>query len=98
MFFPGTSTLQTRAKYFLLVPYACKDMEHSRQTDPNKLLEDLDNLERRFTEKLLNQEDTDGVIGKRSLASKQCIGLIRSILRHMTRFQSICRASWHASF
>ena len=24
LFFPGTSTLQTKAKYFLLIPYACR--------------------------------------------------------------------------
>ena len=25
LFFPGTSTIQTRAKYFFIVPYALKD-------------------------------------------------------------------------
>lgn len=29
LFFPGTSTIQTRAKYFFIVPYALKDLEHS---------------------------------------------------------------------
>ena len=28
LFFPGTSTIQTRAKYFLIVPYALKDLEY----------------------------------------------------------------------
>ena len=27
LFFPGTSTIQTRAKYFMIVPYALKDLE-----------------------------------------------------------------------
>ena len=27
IFFPGTSTIQTRAKYFLIVPYALRDLE-----------------------------------------------------------------------
>ncbi len=26
LFFPGTSTIQTRAKYFMIVPYALKDL------------------------------------------------------------------------
>ena len=35
IFFPGTSTIQTRAKYFLIVPYALKDLELSNETNPN---------------------------------------------------------------
>ena len=30
LFFPGTSTIQTRAKYFMIVPYALKDLEYRR--------------------------------------------------------------------
>ena len=33
LFFPGTSTIQTRAKYFLIVPYALKDLEYSIETN-----------------------------------------------------------------
>ena len=42
IFFPGTSTIQTRAKYFLIVPYALKDLERSNETNPNVLRKTLD--------------------------------------------------------
>ncbi len=68
LFFPGTSTIQTRAKYFLIVPYAFKNMEYSKESNPNQILRTIDNLERKCGEILLqNKEDTDGIIGSRSL-------------------------------
>ena len=48
-FFPGTSTIQTRAKYFLIVPYALKDMEYSSETNPNRMLRTFDEVERIIT-------------------------------------------------
>ena len=68
LFFPGTSTIQTRAKYFLIVPYALKDLEHDKETNPNRMLRAFDEVERRCGEILVCGEDTDGIIGKRSLA------------------------------
>ena len=68
LFFPGTSTIQTRAKYFLIVPYALKDLEYNSETNPNRMLRSLDETERRCGEILVGGEDTDGIIGKRSLA------------------------------
>ena len=68
LFFPGTSTIQTRAKYFLIVPYALKDLEYSIETNPNRMLRSLDETERRCGEILVSGEDSDGIIGKRSLA------------------------------
>ena len=68
LFFPGTSTIQTRAKYFLIVPYALKDLEYSDETKPNRMLRVFDDRERRCGEILVGGEDTDGIIGKRSLA------------------------------
>ena len=68
IFFPGTSTIQTRAKYFLIVPYALKDMELSSETNPNKVNKMFDDIERRCGETfLINGTDTEGVIGNRSL-------------------------------
>ena len=32
-FFPGTSTIQTRAKYFLLVPYILQELDYSKRFD-----------------------------------------------------------------
>lgn len=35
-FFPGTSTIQTRDKYFFAVAYALKDLEKMSETNPKK--------------------------------------------------------------
>ena len=68
LFFPGTSTIQTRAKYFLIVPYALKDIEYSNETNPNHALKTFDQVERFCGERFLaNGAETDGVIGGRSL-------------------------------
>lgn len=68
IFFPGTSTIQTRAKYFLIVPYALKDLELSSETNPNKVRQTFDEIEKTCGEILLqDSSDTDGVIGSRSL-------------------------------
>lgn len=68
IFFPGTSTIQTRAKYFLIVPYALKDLELSSETNPNKVRQTFDEIEKTCGEILLqDSNDTDGVIGSRSL-------------------------------
>ena len=68
LFFPGTSTIQTRAKYFLIVPYALKDLEYSNETNPNRMMRSFDETERRCGEILVGGQDSDGIIGKRSLA------------------------------
>ena len=68
LFFPGTSTIQTRAKYFLIVPYALKDLEYSDEANPNRMLRAFDEKERSCGEILVGGEDTVGIIGKRSLA------------------------------
>ena len=68
LFFPGTSTIQTRAKYFFLVPYALKELELSSETNPNKILRSLNEIEKRCGMTLWEQnEKEDGIIGKRSL-------------------------------
>ncbi len=68
-FFPGTSTIQTRAKYFLIVPYALKDIERSGEIRPVAAMEAFDRLERTCAEIFLAQNrDEAGVIGKRSLS------------------------------
>ncbi len=67
IFFPGTSTLQTRAKYFFLVPYAMKEVEQSKKTETKQMLEQLDDLERECCGILLEKErGEDGIIGRRS--------------------------------
>ena len=67
-FFPGTSTIQTRAKYFLIVPYALKDLEYSRESNPNRVLKALDETERQCGKILVDGKDRDGIIGRRALA------------------------------
>lgn len=68
IFFPGTSTIQTRAKYFLIVPYALKDLERSDETNPNKVLREFDEIEMSCAQKLLdNGSDAERIIGSRSL-------------------------------
>lgn len=74
LFFPGTSTIQTRAKYFMIVPYALKDLEYSSETNPNRMLRTFDEVERKCGEMLIsNGEGTDGIIGSRSLAQNKWV-------------------------
>ena len=68
LFFPGTSTIQTRAKYFFLVTYALKELELSNETNPNKVLRALNETEKFCGQTLLEQNvNENGIIGKRSL-------------------------------
>lgn len=74
LFFPGTSTIQTRAKYFLIVPYALKDMEYSSETNPNRMLRAFDEVERMCGKRFLeNGKDTEGIIGSRSLGQNRWV-------------------------
>lgn len=68
LFFPGTSTIQTRAKYFMIVPYALKDLEYGPEANPNRLLQLFDEMEKSCGEQFLADDpDTSGIIGSRSL-------------------------------
>ncbi|WP_165072298.1 DUF6361 family protein [Desulfovibrio sp. ZJ200] len=68
LFFPGTSTIQTRAKYFLIVPYALKELEHSPEANPTKVLRAFDEIERSCGQMFLQQSSSEtGIIGRRSL-------------------------------
>ena len=74
LFFPGTSTIQTRAKYFMIVPYALKDLEYSHETNPNRMMRTFDEVERHCGERFLkNGNDTDGIIGSRSLKQNRWV-------------------------
>lgn len=62
-FFPGTSTVQTRAKYFLIVPYALKEAGDGKYgNNPNTIMKGIDDDERRCRDILL-RTSSDGVIG-----------------------------------
>ena len=68
LFFPGTSTIQTRAKYFFLVPYAIKQLERSDETNSNKFLRELNEIERECAQCLLDKNEKEGgIIGRVSL-------------------------------
>jgi len=74
LFFPGTSTIQTRAKYFMIVPYALKDLEYGKEMSPNYMLRALDEIERTCGEIFLNNgQDTDGIIGSRALKQNRWV-------------------------
>ncbi|MBQ8707148.1 MAG: hypothetical protein IJ523_03555 [Succinivibrionaceae bacterium] len=68
IFFPGTSTIQTRAKYFLIVPYAYRDLELKNISDPDDFEKKMYELEKECARKLLEvSPDETGIIGKRTL-------------------------------
>ena len=73
LFFPGTSTIQTRAKYFMIVPYALKDLEYSSESNPNRMLRAFDEVERKCGEIFVDGEDRDGIIGNRSLSQNRWV-------------------------
>ena len=74
LFFPGTSTVQTRAKYFLIVPYILKDMEHEPESNLNRLLSILNECEKECAEQFLkNNGDQTGIIGSRSLVANSWV-------------------------
>lgn len=69
IFFPGTSTIQTRAKYFFVVPYALKDLERGKEVNPYKVLQTLDALEKETGRIFYEQnKNENGIIGKRAIA------------------------------
>lgn len=69
IFFPGITTVQTRAKYFLIVPYAFRDLELSSKANTfNKLKNDLKNIEKDCAIKMSNNDTTGrGIIGSSTI-------------------------------
>ena len=70
MFFPGTTTIQTRARYFLFVPWLYRYHE-GRKAPSAKIPDRMRYTEMQVMRALLNAGETDGVIGQRSGASLQ---------------------------
>lgn len=68
-FFPGTSTIQTRAKYFLIVPYVLREAVDGRYgKDVNRILRAIDSQEKDCGIRLLKANPkAEGVIGTRVL-------------------------------
>jgi len=68
LLFPGTSTIQTRAAYFLFVPWMYLRLEHLRVSSAD--VEDrARRREGRLIDALQNSNDTEGLIGREVGAS-----------------------------
>ena len=69
LFFPGTSTVQTVANYFLIVPYVLKEATEGRYgNDLNKILRRIDQEDKECGKLLMqNCPGEDGIIGRRVL-------------------------------
>jgi len=65
IFFPGTSTIQTRAKYFFLIPYLCLELERGSKLTSRDFIASLEQRELDLIE-LLAKNNAEGVIGSRS--------------------------------
>lgn len=63
MYFPGTSTIQTRARYFLLVPWLCLSLER-KGVASDRAAQRLRWAEEALISRLVASADSDGVIGK----------------------------------
>lgn len=77
-FFPGSSTIQTRAKYFVILPLIFATLEKNSSKTSKHLEQDLKNLEKDYATRLLqnpankiNGELADGIIGSRTLLSSK---------------------------
>lgn len=62
-FFPGTSTIQTRLRYMLIVPWVYRHLEEKR-IHPSEFSEQARKLELRLMFPLLDNDDRAGVFGK----------------------------------
>lgn len=70
MLFPGTGTLQTRARYFLFVPWMYQDLE-ARQVPPAEVARRARRAEIDLIESLLQSPDVEGTIGRISRGKLQ---------------------------
>lgn len=60
--FPGTSTIQTRAKYFFVVPYIMLELEKHKSVKPREFLDLLEQKEVELID-ILDKDGAEGVIG-----------------------------------
>jgi hypothetical protein len=65
MLFPGSSTIQTRARYFLFVPWIYRGLER-RKIGSARIATEAREREVALTDAIVGSEDSDGVFGKRS--------------------------------
>ena len=62
LLFPGTSTIQTRARYFLFVPWIYMDIER-RKVSSDKVQAEARRIEIKLINSLIDSQDKDGIIG-----------------------------------
>lgn len=65
LLFPGTSTIQTRARYFLFVPWICKRVER-RKVSSHKVPDEVRRLEVKLIRAFRSGKDEKGIIGKQA--------------------------------
>ncbi|MCC5847842.1 MAG: hypothetical protein JJU29_07080 [Verrucomicrobia bacterium] len=70
LLFPGTSTIQTRARYFLFVPWMYQELER-RKTPSHEIRERARRWEVRIMEALSRSGDLEGLIGRDAGAAVQ---------------------------
>ena len=63
--FPGTSTIQTRAKYLFVIPYICLELERGGKLSPQGFIQALEQNELDLID-VLAVDGAEGVIGQRS--------------------------------
>lgn len=63
IFFPGTSTIQTRAKYFLIIPYLFTELEREKGLNPERMLAKLHEREDDLID-IFKQNYDWGIIGE----------------------------------
>lgn len=63
--FPGTSIIQTRAKYMFIIPYICLELERDGKLSPSEFIASLEQEELALID-VLAVDNTGGVIGMRS--------------------------------
>ena len=68
LFFPGTSSIQTRAKYFFLVPYALRSLEKklAGMKQFKEALQLFDDIQIKCCDALCNKDDNKNIIGSRA--------------------------------
>ena len=104
MLFPGISTLQTRAKYFVLIPYLFQMAEKSALDNAFDILSSIRRNEGKLVETLVNNSPgEDGIIGSRNYKNGKTVKMkpsniywnglrITGILRYPSvSIESVCR-------
>lgn len=77
LFFPGTSTNQTRAKYFCIVPYAFRDLESNPKIiDYEDLLKELKKIEIDCATQMSTRDSNqNGIIGSNAIQNDSWVSL-----------------------